>query len=299
MAKKILLIDFDSKMPNLALMKLSKYYKERGDVIGFRIKNPDLVYISVIYPKNRNQALGIKKFYPNSKVVIGGSGYSLKSELPKEIELLKPDYDLYPKIKYSLGYTTRGCNRNCDFCIVHEKEGKFRICQSPEAFYDKRFENIVFLDNNILFDKAWFRTVLKFCKERRLKVWFTQGLDIRLLEFEDAILLKEMAKYKTLTFAWDNISLEKIIEDKIKLLKEVKLDIRREIMFYVYLENDNEFKSALYRCKKLKELGTTCFLMFNQNNRRTKRIIKLQRWANRKSLYFSCNFEDFLGKRHR
>jgi len=53
---KILLIDVDSyKLPNLALMKLSSFFKDRGhEVFLNSCSNPNLVFVSCIYPKIRN-----------------------------------------------------------------------------------------------------------------------------------------------------------------------------------------------------------------------------------------------------
>ncbi len=56
-------------------------------------------------------------------------------------------------------------------------------------------DKIVFLDNNILLDRDWFFEVTDFCIEHNLKVWFTQGLDIRLL---DELNAKRLSVLKTL-----------------------------------------------------------------------------------------------------
>ena len=47
---KIKLVDVNSKYPNLALLKLKAYYKAQGYKVGFNIKNPDIVYTSVVFP---------------------------------------------------------------------------------------------------------------------------------------------------------------------------------------------------------------------------------------------------------
>ena len=92
----ILLIDVDSKIPNLALMNLSAYHKSKGDtvklkVIGDSTDNiythiiPDKIYVSIIFKRNRHKADGLHHFYPDIKpenIVIGGSGYDLNSKLP-------------------------------------------------------------------------------------------------------------------------------------------------------------------------------------------------------------------------
>jgi len=154
--KKILLIDIDSTIPNLALMKISAYHKRIGDDVSFtNTDDPDMIYASIIFKKNKTLANSLKFYYPDAKIIIGGSGYSLESHLPEEIESLKPDYNLYPDIDYSLGYTSRGCNRSCGFCIVPQKEGKFKQWHHPSQFYDDKFNKIVFLDNNILIDKKF------------------------------------------------------------------------------------------------------------------------------------------------
>lgn len=49
---QVLLINVDSTIPNLALMKLSTYHKSIGDSVGFNITDPDIVYASVIFSWN-------------------------------------------------------------------------------------------------------------------------------------------------------------------------------------------------------------------------------------------------------
>lgn len=116
---KVLLIDVDSKIPNLALMKLSAYHKAKGDKVYLNngCGSSDIIYASIVFSRNKNKLNGLRYFYPNAEIRIGGSGYSLDSKLPNEVEFLKPDYSLYPEMDYSLGYTTRGCNRCCYFTV--------------------------------------------------------------------------------------------------------------------------------------------------------------------------------------
>jgi len=73
-ASKVLLINVDSKLPNLALMKLSAWHKARGDEVGFNVSEPDIVYASVIFKKNRHRTDGLKIWYPGAEIHIGGSG---------------------------------------------------------------------------------------------------------------------------------------------------------------------------------------------------------------------------------
>jgi hypothetical protein len=144
---RVLLVDIDSTIPNLALMKISAYYKSLGHLVGFNIDNPDLVYISCIFSKNRMKAIMESTFY-NCRVILGGSGIDFENKLPHEIETIKPDYDLYQST-YSQGYTTRGCPNKCEFCIVPRKEGKIKINQHPSEFHDTRFDTCMIMDNNL------------------------------------------------------------------------------------------------------------------------------------------------------
>jgi len=293
---KVLLVDVDSKMPNLALMKLSAYYKARGDEVGFNVSDPDIIYASVLFTKNKHKVDGLRFFYPDAKIIIGGTGYDLKLKLPDEIEFLKPDYDLYPDMEYSLGFTTRGCIRNCHFCLVPQKEGKLTRWQHPKDFHDDRFDTIMLLDNNWLADREWFFETSGWILGHDLAI-LEHGLDIRLLDGDICKRLRELKTIKGYHFAFDYVELEPVIREKIKLLEDYGFNLRQEIQFYIYTDSDKDFESALYRCNVLKELGTNPFVMFNPESKRNKRIKDLQRWANRKWLFWSCDFYDYHKKR--
>jgi len=291
---KVLLVDVDSIVPNLALMKISAYHKELGNDVGFNNQDsPDMVYASIIFKSNKTLANSLKFYYPNARIIIGGSGFSLDSCLPDEIELHKPDYDLYSEIDYSLGYTTRGCNRSCGFCMVPQKEGKFRIAQHPDQFCDDRYSKVVFLDNNILLNKMWFFRVMDFCEDRGLSVDFNQGLDIRLLDEQVASKLANVKFHAGYRFAFDNSNLANLIKEKCDLLKSVGISIRSNVQFYVYCDSDQAYDDVVWRCRYLKELNTNPFVQYNIDKKPTKRIQQLRRWANRKQAFWSFDIADY------
>ena len=62
------------------------------------------------------------------KIIKGGTGYDLTATLPDEIDLLQPDYSIYPQIdkKTAYGFLTRGCPNRCKWCVVPKKEGKVK-----------------------------------------------------------------------------------------------------------------------------------------------------------------------------
>ena len=300
MANSVLLVDLDSTIPNLALMKISAYYKEKGVEVGFNVTNPTKAYISCLFKKNRGLADSsanlVSLTYPGIEIDIGGPGYSLSQCLPKEIEIMQPDYELYPDIDYALGFTTRGCIRNCPFCIVPKKEGKLHRVSSIYQIYHPRFKAIKLLDNNILADMENFREIIEFCKKFNLKVDFSQGLDARLLNEESAQLLSTVRPMKCWDFAFDSLNYEPYVRRAIDLLKNAGINLRNSVQFYVYCnKSDGEygFNSALKRCEILKNEGTNPYVMLDIDSEPTREMKDLKRWANRKHIFWSCEFKDY------
>lgn len=284
---KVLLVDIDSKIPNLALMKISKYHKNIGDVVGFNVSNPDRVYISCIFKKNREQAYGVSAMYPDSDIRFGGPGINY-SVLPSEIENCKPDYDLYPS-KYSQGYTTRGCVRNCSWCIVKDKEGKYRRDKPVDYFHDSRFDTVMVMDNNWLADQEWFMSNTDYILEEGLRV-IEHGMDIRLLTPEIAERLRELKWSKPMKFAYDQPGEREAVMEGIQTLKDAGVNVRQNVMFYVLAGYNTTPEEDLKRCNELKKWGTNAFVMPYQ---KTSFIKDLARWSNRKQLYWSMDFEEY------
>lgn len=292
---RVLLIDVDSKIPNLALMKLSAWHKARGDLVGFNVIDPDLIYASVVFKKNRHLVDGLKLFYPDAEIKIGGSGYDLSARLPDEIERMRPDYGLYPEMDYSLGFTSRGCIRNCYFCIVPEKEGRYNWNRSmdPENWINPAFSKVKLLDNNWYADRDRFFETSNWFIDHGLAVDVTQGMDIRLLTPEIAAQLKRLKWCATLHFAFDDERYTQAVLDGIQMLKDAGIDTKNRCYFYVYCHNDDHYDSALARCRLLKEHHASAYVMFNMDEKRTTRIKHLQRWTARPWLFWSCDIDDY------
>jgi len=288
---RILLIDVDSKIPNLALMKLSSWHKSQGDQVGFNITDPSRIYASVVFKKNAHKLDGLKFFYPGAEIITGGSGIDLKTTLPDEVEYLIPDYDLYPGMDYSLGFTSRGCVRNCYFCIVPRKEGKYQRWQHPKEWV--RHDKAKLLDNNWYADPEWFFETSQWFIDNKVAVDVTQGMDIRLITPEIAKRLKELTFWKPIHFAFDGDKEERVVLDGIQTLKGAGINLRSSVYFYVYCHNDDQYESAVNRCRILKENGTSAFVMFNCDKSRTQRIKQLQRWANRPWLFWSIDIDEY------
>lgn len=274
--KKVGLIQVDGKMPNLALMKLASYHKEKGDqvtVIDISTHKFDMIY--------------------GSKIFMGGSGYNIKAELPEGIEALVPDYDKF-NLDHSIGFTSRGCIRNCGFCIVREKEGKFSDVDMSWIKHSKA----LLLDNNFLASQKW-KEKLQYFIDNNIKVSFNQGLDIRLINKSNAKMLSKVKyydyKFKTrrIYFAFDDPKLEKIIVEKIKTLVSVGIK-PYHLMFYVLVGYNTTFKEDYRRFEVLDKLGAKPFIML-YDNCRDKRLRDFSRWVN-KRYYKICKFKNYKEK---
>lgn len=295
----IRLVDIDSLIPNLALMQLSAYHKHIGDKIGFDVENPDKVYVSCIFDKNADQARGIKSLYPNSEVILGGSGFYnrndlnnpiFKREIPSPAQKIMPDYSLYPKMNYDLGFTTRGCFRSCPFCIVRAKEGNIHRWQHISEFHDPTHKTVHLLDNNMYALPDWFFENTDYVLENKLKLRVLPGFDIRIITEEIATRLKQIKWDGIINFAWDNIGDEKKVLSGIEMLKQAGFNLKHHIGFYVLVGYNTTHEQDLYRCRKLKEAGTNAFVMQFKQTPLSKH---LARWANRRELFWSIDFDDY------
>jgi len=286
MKMKINLLDIDSRIPNLALMKISAYHKSIYNevFINFPICNPDMTYASCIFTKNKNKV--------PLDVVAGGPGYDLKSKLPKHIEQCKPDYSLYPKIDYSLGYTYRYCPRKCAFCNVWKMGNERGLHHSIYSFLDKRFKRIRILNNNTFADPLWKYTFLEI-EKNNLIAHFDQGFDIRLLDDEKARWLKWIKHYKQIYFAFDDIKLEKIVREGIGILRKAGIKPSK-IAFFVLTGFDSDMASDIERINILRGLGVDPYVMLYDAKQAPRLLREYSGWVNMKWAFKKYTFEEFL-----
>jgi radical SAM superfamily enzyme YgiQ (UPF0313 family) len=247
------LIQVDGKLPNLALMKLSAWHKSQGDEVIFPydyydmfVGQVDKVYAAVVFDWNRKQAAE----YAKLGAVVGGTGWDLKTSLPIEIESIKPDYDLYG-IDYGFGFTARGCIRNCQFCVVPRKEGFIKEVAMPAELVNSKSKELILLDNNFLASPLW-REKSQQIIDMKIKVDFTQGLDIRLVDDEKAELLAAMKHRKRIHFAFDSLDIEKEIRRGIELLLSQGINHDR-LSFYVLVNFNSTIEQDLKRISILDE----------------------------------------------
>jgi len=193
----VLLIDVDSRLPNVALMKLSRHCRECGRAVKLLRKEAflpgaDAVYTSSVFstPASAARVDRLRRYYGDA-MQVGGSGVDLKRRLPPEIEALPADFDLYPELEgRAIGFLTRGCSSRCSFCVVPQKEGPVRRVSDLDPLLAGR-KKLILLDDNILAHPD-AGALLEEMAGREVKVNFTQTLDLRFLSRELAAILKRV-----------------------------------------------------------------------------------------------------------
>ena len=175
--------------PNLALCKIARYHKQQGDDVewAFPFEHYDVVYMSKVF----NFSPDDTTVYQADKIVKGGTGYDIKSQLPDEIDRLQPDYSIYPNIPSdtAYGFLTRGCPNKCPWCVVPRKEGRIRPYMDCDEIAIEGRTKLVLMDNNILAAGDYAVQQLEKIIERGYRVDFNQALDARLVTDEYARLL--------------------------------------------------------------------------------------------------------------
>ena len=289
---KIGLVDVDShNFPNLCLMKLSAWHKERGDDVEFAIPllPYDRIYMARVFDDTyTNDDLTA---YQCDDIRKGGTGYGLNNVLPDEVEHMYPDYSLYGIRDTAYGFLTRGCPRGCNFCIVGRKEGRCsRKVADLSEFWNGQ-KKIKLLDPNIIACQQW-KELLQQLIDSKAKVDFTQGVDIRLMTEEKAEMLTKI-DLEMIHFAWDNYPDEFCYQQLKRFRPCLNLD-KRKLGVYVLTNFNTTIEQDLDRIYRLRELDYTPYLMIYNKPSAPKELLRMQRWVNNKIIWRSVErFENF------
>lgn len=294
MGRVIGLHDADkTAFPNLALMKLSAWHKGVGDDVKWWIplEHYDCVYSSKAFTFTPEEDA-----LPENTIK-GGTGYGMCDELPRHIHAIQPDYTIYPKVDYAVGYLTRGCPNNCPWCVVPKKEGNIRPASTWQEIkrWDKR--DIVFMDNNVLACNHGL-TQIEDMIGKSVRVDFNQGLDARLIDKEVANMLAKINWIRSIRMSCDTDVMLDVVMSKIELLRECGIKPWR---IFVYLLV-TDIPSAEMRAVTLRDAGVDVFAQpyrdFTNNVELTTEQKHFVRWVNRKEIFKSVdNFADY-GRRY-
>jgi len=267
---RVSLIDIDSKIPNLALKKIEKYHVDKGDTVDWNNELmatlSDKVYVSCVFDWNKRLAQEWE-----GKAEIGGSGYSLTTILPPEIDRIKP--------RINLGFTTRGCIRKCYFCIVPKKEGMVHAVGDIYDIWDGKSKELVIMDNNILALPEHFKLIASQLRKEKLKVDFNQGLDHRLLTEDLAHELLTLKHIHEIRFAFDDLSYKPSVLKALGILKKGGMRDWGS-RWYIYIGEKDTFESVYERMKLLQEHKQAVYVMRDRKVYSDPRWIALSSWGN-------------------
>ena len=284
---RVALHDSDgTRFPNLALMKLSAWHKAAGDEVcwfdALQRGSYDLVCSSKVFTFT-----GEDPYLPDG-VIRGGTGYRTKVTLPDAVEHLMPDYGLYD-LDYSLGFTTRGCIRHCDYCFVPEKEGPLRAHADLEEFAAHR--DVLLLDNNILAHEHGIRQIERaITLGKRLDI--NQGLDCRLIDAAMARLLAQVSWLKPLRLACDGRGQLPALRRAVETLRWHNVTPTRYFVYVLVRDLDD----ALERIRALKGMHLDPFAqpyIPPDGEKPTPAQSAFARWVNHKAEFRSRTWEDY------
>lgn len=303
---KIGLIDVDGhNFPNLALMKLSAWHKDQGDSVEWYEPliggHYDRVYMSKVFSFTRDYEYPINA----DEVIKGGTGYNIQlingretytkdKGLPKEIEHMYPDYDIYGITDTAYGFMTRGCPRGCDFCIVGQKEGKRSITVAPLEEFWKGQKNIVLLDPNPIAAPDW-ESNLQQLKDSNAWIDFNQGVDLRMMTERKAEIFRDL-KIKRIHFAWDRYEDKEIVTKKLKMFMDVTEWKRWKVTVYILTNFNTTIEQDLERIYTVRDLGADPYVMvYNKANLPKGHVLyRIRRWVNNRRVFATCKrFEDY------
>jgi len=295
---RVLLLQLDGKMPNLALMRLASHHRLAGDEVVLRMacNGPsvqrrlgddvefDRVYGSLIFTRTRFLAEAAQAVYPG--IVLGGSGWDERATLEDLVGIPAAgpmDYSDYPTWRQSIGFTQRGCRLNCGFCAVPRMEGKVRPQATIQEIWrgDPWPRHVLLLDNDFFGQPRWADRIAEL-KAGGYKVSFNQGINARMLTDEAAAAIASVdyrddsMKVKRIYTAWDNQGDEHALFRGLEAL--VRHGVRPDhVMVYMLIGYGlDTARTREHRRARLREFGARPYPMPFV---RTPELLGFQRWV--------------------
>lgn len=314
------------RFPNLVCMKLSSYYKHNGNTVELKTDYNNLdkynkVFVSKVFTDTPvpDDVLNM------SNVEYGGTGfyYDKAPKLPDEIEHIMPDYHLYDdwvneklrngeKAKdyiyytdYSIGFLTRGCFRQCEFC-VNKNYKKCNKHSSVFEFMDVSRPKLCFLDDNFFACPEW-KQIIEEVNSTGKRFQFKQGLDERLLTDDKIHEIMNWKYDDDIIFAFDNIEDKDVIESKLKRIFELYPNTKKHFKFYVLCgfdrngKWDNAFweqdiKDTFERIKTLAKYSALPYIMRYERcytSEFSGAYSTLASWCNQPSIFKNFSYREF------
>ena len=306
------------RFPNLASMKISGFWKNRGEetklvLTALEAASCDRIYASKVFTATQEPEW-LTMF--DDRTERGGTGYYLADAkpLPDEIEHTKPDYELYAPFvagvelkgevalaftKAAIGFTTRGCFRQCPFCV--NRRYKRVVRHSPVAEFDDPTRTCVILLDDNIFGFAGWREVFDELKETNKSFVFKQGMDMRLMTKEKAVALQDAKYHKEMIFALDQLSESRLFADRATIFREhCSKPAKCYVLTGYYEQGADAFLSALRRVETLSKFEILPYVMRYERcytSPLASLFSSLAAWTNQPRFFRKMSFAEFVKRR--
>lgn len=315
------------RFPNLVSMKISGYYKSLGYNVRLvtkydeDLKLYDKIFLSKVFMETKVPQWVLE--LPN--IEYGGTGffYDKAPPLLSDIEHHMPDYHLYDKwvtdniatgknkkefkyyTDYSIGFMTRGCIRQCGFC-VNRNYKQCNLHSNLLEFLDESRPYICLLDDNVFACKDW-RLVFDELIASGKKFQFKQDCDERLLTNEKCDYLFNKSNWVgDRIFAFDDIKDRDLIESKLQMIRDYT---NAQIKFYVFCgyNHDNvgnynkefwqkDIENLFERIKILMNYGCLPYIMRYKDCKLSPyrgMYVTIASWCNQPSFFRKMTFAEY------
>ncbi len=276
------LIDIEPKIFNTAYMQISRYHMDRGLSVGWwsplTDSQFDHVYCSSLFDFTDKSEVP-------ARAICGGTGFDVTSRLSPSIENTELDYSIYPKCEKSFVWYSRGCVRDCSFCVVRQKEGMIHPV-SPKRL-NPNGTHIVVMDNNFFANPEWHSAVISLRAECQ-PVDF-QGIDVRMITDWQCHDLTTLKHHKQIKIAWDNpYDARLVLKGLERLTRYIK---PYKIMCYVLIGFNSSQQEDYDRVALLRDCKIDPFVMpYDKSDPYQK---KFARWVNHKAIFKSVKWEEY------
>lgn len=277
---RIGLINIEPKIVNTAYMQIASFHRSAGHTVEF---TEPLLYTTYDYLFCSSLFDYTDKSQVPDRAITGGTGFDLSSQLGRSFEESDYDYSLYPECDWSIVWFSRGCIRNCPWCVVPEKEGPIHPV-TPKSL-NPTGKYVVVQDNNFFANLKWRKAI------DQLVEW-GQPVDFASLDVRNttAAKLREIRRFKLhkqIKFAWDDPA-EDLLND---FRYVVKYFDPKKIMCYVLIGFNSTPLEDMYRVHALDELGVSPLVMAYDKTDPYQKAFA--RWVNRKEIFYSCTWGDY------
>jgi hypothetical protein len=275
---RIALVNIEPKIKNTAYMQISTYHKQHGDSVEWYSplfhREYDRIYCSSLFTFT-------KKNMVTPNMICGGTGFNVKSHLPPEIEKCELDYSIYPNCITSYLWFSRGCFRQCPFCVVPTKEGSLQPCSPKNLNPNGKYISV--MDNSPTANPKFYEAV-EYLEKLDQPVDFQCGIDARIFTDKQGEALCRLRHWKQIRTAWDNPK-DDLTQ---KLERMIQHFGKSRIMVYVLIGYWSTQDEDLMRVQHIRDLGLDAWVMpYNKQDPYQKAF---ERWANR---HANCEWKDY------